>query len=194
MFRALSAILAAVSRYLIAVPFFLGAAAWDITARLHTLLWPKQPAVDEPFDFAQELLAVDDDLQAEPLTAWPENELTDFPAGNICSMFALNRLGRWMDGPVDVSPLPVNVQAWLYSLSETQLDHLSEQMRPSAIERHINARDYQDRDPGLPAVVSPETVKRLTRRIAQAPAPQPARSAAMEAPEPAPAYAPAPRF
>jgi hypothetical protein len=80
------------------------------------------------------------------------------------------------------------------SLTEKQLDHLCEEMRPSEIERHALARDYQDRDPGLPAVVGPEAVKHLTRRAAQAPKPQPTRAAAMEAPEPVPAYAPAPRF
>ncbi len=194
MFRALSAILAAVSRYLIAAPFFLGAAAWDITSRLHNLLWPRPTQVDEPSDFARDLIDADDDLFREPFEILSESELNDYPVGNLCREWSFNRLGRWADDEVDTSPLPLHVQAWLMSLNEKQLDHLCEEMRPSEIERHVLAKDHTDRDPGLPAVVGPEAVKHLTRRAAQAPKPQPPRAAAMEAPEPAPAYAPAPRF
>jgi len=66
MFRALAAAFAALSRFMISAPLFAGAAAWDITTRLHTLLWPPQPApaADVLAGEAEAALAEDNASQA----------------------------------------------------------------------------------------------------------------------------------
>lgn len=61
MFRAILDAIASISRFLIASPLFAAAAAWDVTSRLHTLLFPKQPApaADVLADEAEAALAED---------------------------------------------------------------------------------------------------------------------------------------
>jgi hypothetical protein len=169
-------------------------ASYSAFAKLHSLLWPQSPVAAEPSDLAADILATDGEFFSKLFGRVSDRELNDYSLGMTCKMWAREQLGRWADEPGEIDGLPLHVQAWLMSLNERQLDYLAEDIVPSAIERHVLAKDYIEHDPGLPAVVSLENARHLARRNAQPPRTPPLRTAVLETLEPVPIYAPAPRF